>query len=127
MIKKLLSIFLIVSTTSNSFAQNVTYLNKDDKAQYEGYLVPKDMMIKIKSDIIELDTLRLNSASYERSINLYKTNEDYYQKQTQVLLTQNDKLTQSLQASDTWNKLIWFGLGIFTTGIALYGVRQITK
>lgn len=116
-------------TFSTVGKSDATFLDKDQKAPYQGLLFPIDEAQSIRKDLIERDYLKLENLSLKRSVDLYKGNESIYQEQKTILLDQNDKLAKSLYAErqvTNWERLGWFVLGIGVTGLAIYGVKQIT-
>lgn len=119
-----------------TFSQNVkadtspSYLNKGDASPYAGLLFSVDDANSIRKQLIDLDTSKALNDSLNKSIDLYKNNETFYQQQKQVLLEQNDKLAKSLyeeRQMTNWERAGFFVLGIAVTGLAFYGVKQLTK
>jgi hypothetical protein len=77
-----------------------------------------------------LNKYKLLTASYEKSIELYKSNEELIDRKTKLLLDQNDKLYEMLnkeRSRSNWEKIIWFSLGFLSVGMGVYGVKEITK
>lgn len=127
LLKKLLVILTIVMTISNSSAQEAIVLYEGKPAPYTGLLLPEAKALELYNDIHKY---KLLNESYERSIVLYKGNEELMNKKTQMLLEQNDKLAESLQKArnvGNWEKILWFGLGFLSVGMGIYGVKTITK
>lgn len=129
--KLLLTISLVSSITANNcYAQNVVLLEKDSPAPYKGYLFTEDEVRKIRSDLIELDTLRLVEISYNRTLELYKKNEVLYNDKINMLVQQNDKLVTTLSKSqevNNWERFFWFSAGIFITGAGVYLGSKVVK
>jgi hypothetical protein len=121
---------LTFSISVNSLAADVTFLEKGSPAPYTGYLFSEEKTLKIRKELIELDTLKLLETSYNKSIDLYKKNEDLQNTKVNLLLQQNDKLAEALVKSrerSEWETRIWFGLGILVSGLAVYGAAQLGK
>lgn len=128
--KKLLLIFLtFLIIANNCYAQDVIILDKDKPAPFHGYLFPDDKALKFKQDLVELDALRAMEASYEKSINLYKKNEELFDYKVNVLLEQNDKLADALYKQkdrNTWENFGWYFLGVVSIGLGAYaGLRAV--
>ena len=116
--------------TSNCFANEAINLKKDERAPFEGVLFPFDQAQKIRYQLLECDIKKELVVSYEKTIRLYKENETYYDNKVNILLKQNDELSKALTESKTssdLSKILWFGLGVVATGLAVYGAKQITK
>lgn len=76
----------------------------------------------------ELKKCQDKNASYERSIVLYKKNEDLFTKKSTLLESQNLELTKALESArevSTVEKAGYFLLGIFAGGLVIYGVKKI--
>ena len=129
--KRLLSFLMIgLMITSNCFATEAVNLKKDERAPFEGVLFPFELAQKTRYQLLECDIKKELIASYDKSIRLYKENETYYDNKVNILLKQNDELSKALTESKTSSdltKILWFGLGVVATGLAVYGAKQISK
>ena len=128
-LKNLLVILLIFLTLKNSIvcAEDVVVIVKDSPAPFTGLLMTQE---KANTVYNELTTFKLLNTSLEKSVTLYKQNEELYEKKVNVLLEQNTKLSESLQkerTSNNWEKVLWFGLGFISVAAGIYGVQTITK
>lgn len=129
---KTLLTFLMIGliTINSSFAQEAIVMKKDERAPFEGVLFPLEQANKIRYQLIECDIKKELNLSYERTIKLYKENEGYQENKVSILMKQNDELSKALTESKSTSdlqKIIWFGLGVIATGLAIYGTKQITK
>lgn len=130
--KNLLS-FLIIGITiaNNCFASDQTViLKKDERAPFEGVLLPIDQANKTRYELLECDIKKELNTSYERTIKLYKENEVYQDNKVNILLKQNDELSKALtdsKSNSDLQKIVWFSLGVLATGLAVYGTEKITK
>ncbi len=121
-------IFILVLQTA--FAQDVTKLNKDEKAPYEGYLFPPQKASELKDAVIERDGYKLLNHSLEKSLELQKKNIDLQEQKVDIVLEQNFKLTKSLndeRSMTSWERIGWFTLGVLGTGLAVYGASKINR
>jgi hypothetical protein len=129
--KKLLSLLLIISTPA--YAGNAIKVHTGDvvtKEFNEGTLLDKEQAERIKDQLIERDAFEKESASYKKSVELYKNNEVILSNQKDLLLNQNIKLTETLNDQrdmSEWTKVGYFVLGIAITGAAVYGASQLSK
>lgn len=114
----------IISTND----KDVVLLEKGTEAPFKGYLFPEHKVLKIRQELIELDNLKLIEKSYQRSIDLYKDNEEAMTFKVNALLEQNDKLSDALYKQkdrDSFETRLWFVLGMTVTGLAVYGAGQL--
>ncbi len=124
---KIILISFLISI--QAFADPIS-LSKDQKAPYDGILFTETKANEIRKEILDKDYLQLQNDSLNRSLDLYKSNENLYGQQTQLLLDQNDKLAKSLYQErmvTNWERLGFFLLGIGVTGLAIYGASQLAK
>ena len=59
-----------------------------------------------------------------------KDNASIQEKKVNILLTQNDKLSQDLYSArqtSTWENTLWFFGGVVLTGLIFYGTSQAYK
>jgi len=104
-------------------SEEAVVLQKGQPSPYIGVLLPE---LKAKELYNDINRYKLLTESYERSIILYKQNEDLYNKKSQLLLEQNDKLAEDLlkaRSTSNWEKVLWFSLGFFSVVMGIYGVK----
>lgn len=130
-----LSIFL---TIENSYAENlapivktdasskVLFIQKGTEAPFSGYLFSEERTLEIRQELIELYSLRSIEPSYQKSIDIYKKNQDIYDYKVNVLLNENEKLARAVSVN-RYDGYIGFAIGIVVTSLAIYGAKQIIK
>lgn len=119
--KKLIIILLLISNVC--YSDQSTYLNKDDKAPYDGFLLDREKASKVR--LLDIDYKEaLKTQEY------LKTDNELYVKRLENMTQENDRLSKQLvEARDPniWDKIGFFFLGaLVTTGIA-YGVSRATR
>lgn len=117
-------------TINSAFAQESVMIKKDERAPFEGVLFPLDQANKMRYQLIECDIKKELNSSYERTIKLYKENETYQENKVNILLKQNDELSKSLteaKSTNDFQKILWFGLGVIATGLAIYAGKEMAK
>ena len=65
-----------------------------------------------------------------KSIDLYKKNEDVQNQKVNILLEQNDKLAKSLgdaRSVSTFERVAWFIGGMLVTSAAVFGASKLAK
>ncbi len=96
----------------------------------QGTLLDKEKSRKIRDELIEKDGLVKLNESLNKSIDLYKSNEEIMLKQKDLLLNQNIELTKTLNDTRSvsgWEKVGYFILGVAITGAAVYGASKLAK
>lgn len=114
----------------NSKAEDAIQLKKGDPAPFSGVLTSVEHSKLIAVRLIERDTYKALSESYQKTSDLYKINSELSDKKVNTLLDQNDKLSEQLKNSQSISdvqKFLMFGLGIVTTIGAGFLVHEIAK
>jgi len=126
-----LLIFANISTSCYCYADDkATPLNKGDAAPFTGLLLTPSQAQDVKNTAIERDALKAVNGSLNLSINLQDDIIKHKDNQITVMMQQNDNLSKNLYSerqTSTWEKAAWFAAGIITTGLVLYGVKNISK
>lgn len=128
-LKKLL-IFLLIISSNIALADDALYLNKDDKAPFSGYLMPKEKVLDLRNAVLERDTLRLQNDSLNVSL---KLQDDIIAKKDQQLTLYGDQMDKmaktaySNESLSTWGKIGYIALGIGLTGLAISGVHALYR
>lgn len=120
--------FLILST--NSKANDAVYLQKDERAPFSGILTTVEHSKVISTRLLERDTYKALSESYQKTLEFYKINNELTEKKVNILLEQNDNLSLQLKDSQSLSdlqKFLMFGLGIIATVGAGLLVNEIAK
>lgn len=118
MLKKTIACLLLLTYSSVcSFADQITELKKGQAAPYDGVLLDQEKANKAVSVLLERDLLKELNTSYEKTINLYKSNTDHIKQQNNLLLEQNDKLALQLKESQSLNT--WERIGLVTLGVLI--------
>jgi hypothetical protein len=111
-------------------ADQTVILKKDERAPFEGVLLPFEQANKTRYELLDCDIKKQLNGSYERTIKLYKDNEVFQDNKVNILMKQNDELAKALTESKTSSdlqKVVWFTLGVLATGLAIYGTSKISK
>ena len=119
---------LILSTSSR--ANDALYLQKDERAPFSGILTTVEHSKVISTRLIERDTYKALSESYQKTLEFYKVNNELTEKKVNLLLEQNDNLSLQLKDSQSLSdlqKFLMFGLGIIATVGAGLLVNEIAK
>jgi hypothetical protein len=129
--KQILSLMLIsLMVANNCFANQAVNIDKDQKAPFSGVLFDKEKANNVKNELIEKDSLVKTNESLNKSINLYRSNQDLVNKENDLLLNQNVKLTENLNSAREMSdiaKIGYFLLGVAVTGAAVYGASRLAK
>ena len=113
-----------------AFADTATNISKGQPAPYDGVLMDTERSKKIRDELIDKDALEKTNESLNKSIKLYRDNEDILQDQKKLLINQNIELTKTLndtRETSGWVKAGYFFLGIAATGLAVYGASKLVR
>lgn len=124
------SLILLAFTIQSALADQSVNINKGEKAPYTGVLLDQEKAEKLRDELIEKDALVKTNESLNKSIILYKSNEEILSGQKDMLLKQNISLTETLNDTRTTSDLVkvgYFVLGVAVTGLAVYGAAKIAK
>lgn len=125
--KKLLKMIFLISLINSlslnniTYAQEATFLNKDDKSPYSGYLLPESTIKELRNNTLERD-------SYKTRLDLTQKNNDILNQEKTILLDQNLKLMVAGSADhvlNNWEKAGYFLAGIITVGLAIKGAQNL--
>lgn len=124
------SILIFVFTVQSALANQAVELDKGQPAPYPGTLLDKEKSKEIRDELIEKDGLVKTNESLNKSINLYKSNEEILGKQKDLLLNQNIELTKVLndtRSMNGWERVGFFILGVAITSAAVYGASKLAR
>lgn len=127
------TILILTFTIQSAFADQAVTVRAGDiiKPEYDkGTLFDREKAEKIKDELIEKDGLVKQVESYDKTIKLYRSNEEILNGQKDMLLKQNIELTKTLndtRETSDWLKVGYFVLGIGVAGIAVYGASRLSK
>ena len=131
--KKTLILILLLANINTAVADQAVTVKAGDvvsQSYDRGTLLDREKAEKIKDELIEKDGLVKQVESYDKTIKLYRSNEDILNSQKDMLLKQNIELTKTLndtrQTSD-WVKIGFFVLGIGIAGLGVYGASRLSK
>lgn len=128
MTRLILIICLITSGTVR--AEDTVLIEKEQKAPFAGILFSLPKANEIRGQLLERDLYKELSDSQQKTIQLYKSNNELSESKVNMLLEQNDKLSASLRSSqslNTWECVGLFTLGILATVGAGLAIRSLNK
>lgn len=121
---------IIVSLTSNCFSQDTIPLSKGAQAPFSGILFSKKKSEQIRDELIERDQFKIFNKTLLDNNDIQQKIINNQQIQVNILLKQNEKLVQQTEKSETmstWQKATWFGLGIISAGLSVYGASLLVR
>jgi len=124
-----LSISLIAGSNA-SFAYDSVLLQKGTPSPFEGVLFSTEDAGKLRVELLEKETYQLLNESYQKSFNLVEASNKLKDEQFDLVMKRNLELTKSLNSQkdmNDWEKFMWFGLGILTSTLTVYGIKNATK
>lgn len=115
---------MILSMSLSVHAAQITPMAQGEPAQYEGYLIDKDMekkMRKANEKVKALETIKHNQKVV---IDIMKSKADYYRKQTEALQAELEKE----RSGKFWSSVLYFiGGAVITGGLTLGAVKLLGK
>lgn len=126
LISLILSLSLLLTTSS--YTADVVFLNKNDPAPYPGFLFDSDKAKVTRQRLLDEDTDKQLIDSLKKSLDLQSKISDLNQNKVNICVTQIDSLSKSVNDSKNLTdlqKFFWFGMGILTFGLVLYGVNKL--
>lgn len=124
------SILVFTLTIQSALANQSVELDKGQPAPYPGVLLDKEKSKEIRDELIEKDGLVKTNESLNKSIQLYRSNEDLQNQKSDILLKQNIELTKTLNDTRSvsgWEKVGFFILGVAITSAAVYGASKLAR
>lgn len=122
----LLSI-LILSPNINADILGATLVHQGDKMPYDGVLLTVPKAQQLYLNLQQCDNQKQVNISLLKSLSLMQDNEIIYKSEISELTTQNEKLDTALTKSNAnsfWNKAMWLGIGVLSTGLIVYAARR---
>lgn len=123
LLNKKLLIFLISVTITNNVNAETVLLNVGQPAPYKGYLTDVSTTLQIREELLLLDKCIKDTESLNKSLGLCQVNEEHSQKQLDLAKFQIKELQEQNESNrtfTTWQKVIWSGIGVVGTVIAVY-------
>lgn len=126
---KVLSISLALLFSFNICAQSM-HIEKGTPAPYTGHLLTEQKAKEIRKELIEKDALEVFTKALLQEEKRHKQIITNQNEQISILMHHNEKLVkiaQDLESAPTYEKIIWFSLGVAATGFAVYGAAQLVR
>lgn len=124
------TLLVFAFTIECAIADTAVNINKGEPAPYTGVLLDLEKAEKIRDELIDKDTLQKTNESLNKSILLYKSNEEILSNHKNLLLNQNMELTKTLndtRETSGWVKAAYFVLGMAATGAAVHFATKLTR
>lgn len=123
----MLTFLIIVSLTSNVFAQDAVTVNKGEPSPFTGILLSPTKAEQVRQELIERDQLKLFNQTLLQKIDNQDKIIDNQGKQVRLLTDQNSKLMNEINSrkTSTFERVMWFSLGVVVTGTAFYGASRV--
>jgi hypothetical protein len=115
---------MVVSLLPNlSNADDAVVLKEGEKAPYSGVLLTNQKANEIRNN---LEEKTIQNDSLNRTIILYKKNEDINNERVNILLEQNKNTLDQLKSSE-YKPWILIGLSVIATLGAVYAGKKVTQ
>jgi len=123
-------IFLFSQFTYAKCPDNVQVIKKGEVANCDGLLFSPEASKKVddtQSDVVYLEKITAHLLK-RRDLSIKEV--ETLDKRLHLYIEQSEILAKQLhrkEKEDKWQKMIYFGLGILATGIAVHGASQLTR
>lgn len=118
------TLLLIFSTTIK--ANDVVYIEKDQKAPFSGILFNEGKARQLRSDILEADKVKLQLQSSEFKYNNLQKIIELKNEELELYEKQNKRLVQLTETNEI-SSYVWFGLGVLATGLSVFAAGSLAK
>ena len=127
---RLILIFSLITQTAlaNQCPEDIQVITKGDVANCDGLLFSPEASKKADESIQDAkyykelaEKLKERQSYADKEINVLDQRLKLYIDQSQILAEQ----VHRKESEDKWQKLIYFGLGVLATGVAVYGASKI--
>lgn len=129
---KIFKIFLIVLSLISSpvYAENAVYLEKDKPAPFTGFLITEQKAKEYQLTDIKLTEVTALNESLKKSLVLQQDVINLTNKKADLAVSGMERLSKQLydeRGLTSYERLLWFGLGVVAVGIAVYGAKKLTQ
>lgn len=123
------TIILSLLLSTSIYGQSI-HIEKGTPAPYTGHLFTEQKAREVRKELIEKDQLEVFTKALLENEKRYKQIITNSNEQVSILMHHNEKLVkiaQDLESAPTYEKIMWFSLGVVATGFAVYGAAQLVK
>jgi hypothetical protein len=115
-----------IGGSNEARAEDSVSISRGQPAPFSGILFTDEKAADIRNDLLEGDKNKLlletEKHRTERLLTIGKMKDE----EIELYRTQNQRLLKTNDRSDTVN-MLWFGLGIVVTGMAVYGAGSLAR
>lgn len=127
MSKCLLIGLTVVSLSNSVYSQDSVPIAKGTPAPFSGILLSKPKAEQIRVELIERDQFKLFNQTLLENSELQNKIILNQKTQVEIVLKQNEKLIKETRTQTNTERMIWFGLGVISSGLAVYGASLLVK
>ncbi len=102
-------------------------INKGTPAPFSGILLSKEKAEQVRIELIERDQFKLFNKTLLDNSDLQNKIISNQKNQVETLLKQNEKLITKNNTTNNTERLLWFGLGVISSGLAVYGASLLVR
>ena len=127
---KILSCALALLLSFSVVAQESVALQKDTKAPFDGILFTTEKAQAIRKELIEKDQFKLFNETLLQNEVYYKQIIKNDNTQIKLVLEQNTSLVKQAEKAGkltSFEKMLWVGLGVAATSLAIMGAGSLAK
>ena len=124
---RVIALVIILAILSfNARSADVIYLQKNQPAPFTGLLFTETKAQSVRQELLELDKVRSQLSGEQQKFQLLSGVVKLKDDEIDAYRVQNQRLNSQEKVSDTM-RYVWFGLGVFVTGFAVYTAQGLSK
>lgn len=126
----LIGLTIVSLINTNSVAQDAIPITKGTPAPFAGILFTKSKAEQIRKELIERDQFKIFNKTLLENTEIQQKIISNQKDQVDILIKQNTRLVDIAEKSqnrNNWTNAAWFGLGIISAGLAVYGASLLVR
>lgn len=120
----------ILISANLALGLDAQYVTKGTPAPQDGYFLTVPKAQDLRRRLVQDENLKLINQSLYESIELYKSQVKLSEERVKVAVERNDELSKNLiaeRSTSTWERIVWFSLGVIATSAAVWAGTKVSR